>query len=206
MSLIIDLSILAIIALFTFIGYKQGLIKSALKILTFFIAIIITVVLYKPVANFITNNTTIDETIKETIVEKLLPEGTDKETKIEEQFSIPNSIIKTANKTIEEIGQSFAIKIIEVSTFLVLFITTKIILKFVSVLSTLITKLPIIKQLDKTGGTIYGLIKGILIVYFIFAIINLISPFLQQNILDFIDKLIIGKIFYEYNLLLLCLF
>ena len=41
MALIIDLIIVAIILLFTFLGYKRGLIKVAIKLCTFFIAIII---------------------------------------------------------------------------------------------------------------------------------------------------------------------
>ena len=55
MSIIFDIAVIAIIALCTFIGYKQGLVKSAIKILSFFIAIIVAVVLYRPISNLIIN-------------------------------------------------------------------------------------------------------------------------------------------------------
>ena len=206
MSLIIDVVILAIIALFTFIGYKQGLVKSALKILTFFIAIAVAVILYKVVANLVVSNTTIDENIKAAIVDKILPDQMGDTDITHEKFSISTSIIDTANSTIEEISQSFAIKIIEVCTFLILFVVVKIILKFVTVLSSLITKLPIINQLDKTGGTIYGLIKGLFIVWCILGIASLISPLLQPEFLNIINESMIARVLYKYNLLLIFLF
>ena len=45
MSIVLDLIVILIIALFTFIGYKQGLIKTAIKITSFFIAMIIALIL-----------------------------------------------------------------------------------------------------------------------------------------------------------------
>lgn len=206
MSLIIDAIILALIALFTFIGYKQGLIKSALKILTFFIAIIISMVIYKPLASIIIKNTTIDESIKNVIVGEILQEEMSQEEIRDKKFLIHSSIIDTANKTIEEIGQNFAVKIIEICTFLILFIVTRVILMFISILSTLITKLPIIKQIDKTGGTIYGVLKGLFIVWSILAIISLISPLLKPEFLQIIEDSIICMLLYKYNLLLIFLF
>ena len=55
MNYLIDLILIAIIALFTFIGYKRGLIKVAFGLVSFILAIAISVVLYKPVSNFIIN-------------------------------------------------------------------------------------------------------------------------------------------------------
>ena len=60
MSLIIDLIIIAIVLLFTFLGYKRGLIKVAIKLCTFFIAIIVAFMLYKPIANIVIDNTVYD--------------------------------------------------------------------------------------------------------------------------------------------------
>ena len=59
MNYLIDIIILFIIALTTFIGYKKGLIKVAFKLVSFVLAIIISVVLYKPISSFIINKTTI---------------------------------------------------------------------------------------------------------------------------------------------------
>ena len=56
MWIVFDLLVIGIIALCTFIGYKQGLVKAIIKILSFVIAIVIALILYKPVSNIIIKN------------------------------------------------------------------------------------------------------------------------------------------------------
>ena len=102
MSIVLDLIVILIIALFTFIGYKQGLIKTAIKITSFFIAIIIALILYKPVSALIIKNTTIDDKIESTIIEKITPEGMKPEDEASEATKIPQGFIKEANNTIKD--------------------------------------------------------------------------------------------------------
>lgn len=149
MFIIIDLILVAIIALFTFLGYRQGLVKAAIKILSFFIAIIIAFILYKPVSNLIVNNTSIDDNIKNTIIEKITPEGVEQNEEVEIEDGFVNKMIGEANNTIEEVANAFSIKIIDICVLLLLYIILKIALRFVSALADLITKLPIIKQVNK---------------------------------------------------------
>ena len=149
MFIIIDLILVAIISLFTFLGYRQGLVKAAIKILSFFIAIIIAFILYKPVSNLIVNNTSIDDNIKNTIIEKITPEGVEQNEEVEIEDGFVNKMIGEANNTIEEVANAFSIKIIDICVLLLLYIIVKIALRFVSALADLITKLPIIKQVNK---------------------------------------------------------
>ena len=68
MSILVDLIILGIIALSIFIGYKKGLIKCAINVLSFFIAILVVILLTNPISNLIVNNTKIDDNIKENFI------------------------------------------------------------------------------------------------------------------------------------------
>lgn len=199
--MILDLIVILIIALFTFIGYKQGLIKSAIKIASFFIAIIIALVLYKPVSTLIINNTTIDDKIENTIIEKVTPEGMKPEDEASQATKIPQGFIVEANNSIKDIANTTTIKIIEVCTVLVLYIIARIALKFVAELGDLIAKIPILKQFNKLGGTIFGLIKGLLIVYVILAVVYLISPLLKENTSNKIEKSMLTKNMYNNNLI-----
>ena len=199
--MILDLIVILIIALFTFIGYKQGLIKSAIKIASFFIAIIIALVLYKPVSTLIINNTTIDDKIENTIIEKVTPEGMKPEDEASQATKIPQGFIVEANNSIKDIANTTTIKIIEVCTVLVLYIIARIALKFVAALGDLIAKIPILKQFNKLGGTIFGLIKGLLIVYVILAVVYLISPLLKENTSNKIEKSMLTKNMYNNNLI-----
>ena len=198
--MILDLIVILVIALFTFIGYKQGLIKVAIKIASFFIAIIIALVLFKPVSTLVINNTTIDDKIENAIIEKITPEGMKPEDKVEAQ-NLPSGIIKNTNDSIKSIAETLTTKLIEICTILILYIVARIVLKFIAALATLIEKIPILKQFNKLGGTVYGLVKGVLIVYVILAIIYLASPLLKENTSKKIEEARLTKMMYNNNVM-----
>lgn len=202
MSILIDIIIFAIIAVFTFIGYKQGLIKVAIKIVAFLVAIIIALILYKPVSNIIINNTKIDDNIKNTIIEKITPQGMKKEDKVTSPIDISQKIIDTTNNSIEDISETLTNRLIEAVVLLLIFIIVKIILKFITALADAIAKLPILKQFNKAGGLIYGLLKGLIIVYILLAVVLLCQPIIGNDVINSINSSIIGKIMYNNNILL----
>lgn len=70
MGIVVDLIIIAIIALSAFLGYRKGFVTLAIKFFAFIIAIAITFIIYKPVANVVINVTGIDESIENAILEK----------------------------------------------------------------------------------------------------------------------------------------
>ena len=207
MAILIDVILVAFIALFTFIGYKQGLVKAAIKILSFFIAIVIALVLYKPVSNFIIKNTTIDEKIQSVMVKntKLEEKEETEDSNIVKQ-NLSNKIIAGANDTIEDVSNAFTVKIIELGVIIILYIVTRIILIFVSKLTDLITKIPGLKQINALGGIIYGFIKGVLLVYIILGVIYLVSPMIKSSTFKEIDNTIITKEIYNNNILLKLVF
>ena len=202
MSIIIDLVIVLIMLLFIFLGYKRGLVKVAFKLCTFFIAIIVAFVFYKPVAKLVIANTNIDETIETAITRKILPEGATETQEVDLSQDLPSIILKNSSDTVQSISKSFTNTIIETACLLLIFIIVKIVLKFVTALADLIAKLPILKQFNKLGGTLYGIIEGLFIVFLGFAIISLIAPMLDSSVLDAINSSTLGSICYNNNLLL----
>lgn len=202
MSLIIDLIIVAIILLFTFLGYKRGLIKVAIKLCTFIIAIIVAFVLYKPISNVVIENTGIDESIETAITDRILPEGASVDEEVELSNDLPSVILKNGENTVQSIATSFSNTIIEAVCFFIIFIAVKIILKFITALADLIAKLPILKQFNALGGTIYGVLEGLFLVFVGFAIISLIAHLIDVSILEAINSSTLGSIFYNNNILL----
>ena len=59
MGIVIDLILIAIIVISAFLGYKKGLVKLGAKLFACIIAIVITLILYRPVAGTIIKNTPI---------------------------------------------------------------------------------------------------------------------------------------------------
>lgn len=202
MAIAVDLMVLSIVLLFVFLGYKRGLVKVAFKLCTFFIAIILAFMLYKPVAKIVIENTNIDETIETKITDKILPEGKTEIDEVDLSESLPTIILKNSENTVQSIAKSCSNTLIETACLVLIFIITKIVLKFVTALADLIAKLPILKQFNKLGGTIYGIIEGLFIVFLGFAVISLIAPMLDVSVLEAINSSTLGSICYNNNILL----
>ena len=92
MGIIIDISLIAILLLSTFLGYKKGLVKLGAKLFAGIIAIILTIVLYKPVANAIIKNTPIDEKIENIIIENTTNFVDEKTKDVEATTQITNQV------------------------------------------------------------------------------------------------------------------
>ncbi len=202
MALVVDLIIVAIILLFTFIGYKRGLVKIAFSLCTFIIALIVSLILYKPISSIIINNTDLDETIENTIIEKILPEGALKTDELDLNNDLYATILNAEKGSIQGVAQAFSTKIIETISFLAIYIIAKIILRFVTILADLIAKLPFLNSFNHLGGIILGFLQGCLIVLVVFALISLFTPMIDAGTIDNINNSFIGSKIYEHNILL----
>lgn len=154
--MVLDLIIILVILLFTFLGYRKGLVKTAIGILSFLIALTVSMILYKTVGNIVISNTQIDEKIETAISSKIITED------FKEKFELlPDSIVETGENTVNGMAKSLSKKIIYISSFIVLFIALKIVLIFAKFLAGIITKIPVIKQFDKLRWNNIWVIKGI---------------------------------------------
>jgi len=213
--ILVDLAILAIIGLCIFLGYKRGLIGVAFKIVSFFLAILIAFILFKPVSNLIINNTGLGDKIKAVVVEKVKIED-DAAQKEENkgstnisgyiQDSIKNATVETANNAIAAAAEQITVTIINVIVFIIVFVLAKLILLLTKGILKFIAELPIIKQFDKLGGFIYGTLQGLLIVYCVLLVIALVSVSNTVGIVEVINKSILGRIMYNNNLILMIFF
>lgn len=197
MNFIIDLCILIIIALSTFIGFKKGFIKVAFRLISFILALIIALVLYKPVSNFINNYTPIPNKI-ESKIESRISSSNKEET---------NNLVANYYKNIRNISTTVIAKnitnsIVNISAILIVFLLSRLLLMFLRISTDLIAKLPLIKQFNHIGGFIYGLLAGFFIIYLIFTIITLLAPIIDLNtIIKLINSSIIANIMYNNNIL-----
>lgn len=215
MAIIIDIVIVAIIALCLFLGYKRGLTGSLLKILSFVLAIVIAFILFKPVSNLVINHTNWDDSLK-TSIEQFI---TEKTSTPEEKSSLPQVIVDYIDETmaqsvneakevaIENTAQSVTNLIVNAGVWIAVFIIARILLIFIKFITALIAKLPVIKQFDKLGGILYGILEAFVILYVLLAIISFITPMLNNaEFIDALNKSFIGSMLYNNNILLKILF
>ena len=217
-GIILDIILIAIIALNIFIGYKKGLVKLAVGLIAVLASIIIAMLLYKPVSNVIIENTEIDENIKSTIISNFTK---DTESEVEDTSTektddgfmkyiekyVDDTVNKTKNEIVIEASEVISVKVINVCAFIVIFIIARLLMILLTFIADIIMSLPILKQFNEIGGILYGAVKALLIIYIILAIMFFIVYITGNSaISDAITSSYITKLFYNNNLLLNIIF
>ena len=144
--MVVDIIIIAILALSIFLGYKKGLIELGIKAVAVIIAIVGTLILYRPITNIIVNTTNLDEKIQQVIMEKsgsVVGNGTTGNAVGDEIVS------EIQNQMLPNTAHELALNIIRAGVMFIIYIVIKIALKFVTALANLIAKLPILDQFNK---------------------------------------------------------
>ena len=213
MGIIFDIIIVAIIALNIFICYKKGLVKLAVGLIAVLGAVILALILYKPVSNIIIENTEIDDKIENAIIENFSAE-TNENAEVRyvgiidylEKY-VDDAVNKTQNEIVYETAGTIAVKIVNVAVILIIFLIVRIALILLTFISDLITSLPILKQFNEVGGVIYGAVKALLIIYTLLTIVFFVVYATgNTTISEAISSSFITKFFYDHNLLLNILF
>ena len=215
-GVIVDLLMLSLICTTVYLSYRKGLVDLITRILAFIIAIVITLILYKPVASFLVEKTNLKSTFSSNIQVVLsntsLANG---ELISEEQVNVPNSILNFVNTqakaaissgqeaVIEKVSDALAIKLVQLVAVLVVFIITRLALISIQSILTIFAKLPILHAIDKLGGAAYGLIKAILILYFILAVLSILATINSNwNVMYAIEASHIGGFLYNHNIIM----
>ena len=195
MGIIIDIVIIAFILLSIFLGYRKGLVTLAIGACTFIIALVVTIILYKPVGNLIINTTGIDEMLQIYILEKV-------DEVIVEDSEQTNYLIESAkNGLLPETSKTLANNIVYGGVMLILFIGAKLDLRLVEAIANLVAKLPIINQFNKLGGALYGFLRGALLVYVVLLVISIVGTINPRNVVhQNLNESSLGKIMYENNI------
>ena len=213
MGIVLDVIIIAIILLNIIICYKKGLVKLAVGLIAVAAAIILALILYKPVSNLIIENTEIDENIEQAIINNF--SGDTQENEEVRYVSVldylqkyvDDAVNKTQTEIVTQTAGMMAVKIINVVVLIGIFIIVRAVLVLLTFISDIITSLPILKQFNEVGGILYGAIKALLIIYVVLAIVFLIICYTNNStISEAINSSYITRFFYDHNLLLNIIF
>lgn len=217
-GVLVDLVIISIIISNAFWGYRRGLVGVIFKILTFAISLIIMFVLYKPASKAIIEKTSIDEWLTEKIAQSI--EGTtlqdgnlleydeENSTISKGMVDILNSFVtealnKSADNVVYYVAENLAYGMIRIGTMLLLFIISRFFLLFIRFAAELIGNLPIIKMFNKSGGLVYGVVKGFLTIYVVLAIFSIASPIIQEwGVIDAVQDSTFGSKMYNDNVII----
>ena len=207
MSFLIDILVCLFIFITIYINSKKGLIEVAYKIVAFFIAIIISLILFKPISALLINNTNIDEYVNNYVVSTIDKDSNEEKTENKENNSIPKIFDNAINSAKQETTQAVSISItnivINIISFIAVFIITRIILIFLHIFSEAIGNLPLIKQFNHIGGLLYGILKSFIIIFIILALVSVLP---LTSLQETIGSTIITRTLYNINPILLWFF
>lgn len=224
---IIDLVIVALVILFMVLGWKHGFLVKIVEMASGIFGLLGSIILARPFSGVL--NDWIGQAVTDKIHEYLLSrtdlfsQAVNEETVRQafEQMSLPQFMIDWIVQGIDfdqvtvsivdaitPLVQSLALLVI---AFITLFFGSMILFFFLKLLAKLITKIPVIKQIDKFLGLVFGLVKIAAIVYVLLfilgllitipAINDLIGEFLARDMQLGTDQFRLSKYLYDNNIL-----
>lgn len=180
------LAVVLILAMVIGIGAAKGLIKMIFSVLVLIVTVVITTLITPWLSNFLGRVTNWDDALR-TKVEKyyedndmLLSNG---------QFEIDNSkfpkiladsIKEEANDVINDGAQKYNDCVIDATTkiifraivYIATFIVLYIILKALGMIFDIISRLPVLNQVNRIGGALVGIVGGLIAIWIFFIIIT----------------------------------
>lgn len=198
---IVDIVIIAILVFAAFLGYKKGLVNTIFSVVAFLISIILSFILYTPVSNFINNHTQLNQKIETIVTEKLQTEESDDNTY---NTNIIKNMENSAKEVaIKETAKQVAMLGINLLSIICVYLVSRAILILLKSVINGIASLPVIKQFNEIGGLIAGLAKGLVLIYLVFAIVILLSDMFDfSGFVSLIDKSLLGKVFFDNNVII----
>lgn len=222
---VVDIIIFLIMSVSIVFGMYNGLILSAIHTVSFFLSWLISLILHPTLSNII-----LDKFPKLLGAVTLYTEGsaqiptveqrmtsistftTDKLTDILEKIQLPNPfsriLLNDFSQNIEGIqtlGEYFdstmAITVVNIFSFLILFVFIKIILTVIISIGKTVVDLPVLKKFDSIAGGGFGIIQGAFIVYLVFALVPIVIVLAPVDLIkEFLDGSKFADFFINSNI------
>lgn len=187
--------LLVMVVLFMLQGFRKGLIRTAVSMVSFVIVMLVTAWLNPYVGDFIRERTNWEENIKEkcsTFLADYLEEQVEisagDQAMVIEELPLPQSMKeKLAENNNSEIYRRMAVEsfadylsgsiaysIINGIGFLISFLVTIVIIKMILYAVDILTELPVIGGMNRLGGLALGAAQGILWIWILFLVVTLL--------------------------------
>jgi uncharacterized membrane protein required for colicin V production len=214
-----DFSVLIIIAVFTFIGLKNGFLYSVFKLFSYILSVIFAIKFY-PVLSGALQRTVLYENVKMSIVNGIVKQQSQSVSAVKNNTAqaivdglklpgfIKDSILTNIEKSniidlsgiINAVGDEIATLVINILSVILIYLIIRMGLIFARIVIKTLARLPVFRQLDRTGGLVLGAVQGLLAVYVICAVLILFSAFPKfGSTIESIQNSLFANRFYESN-------
>ncbi|OGO85712.1 MAG: hypothetical protein A2Y22_04650 [Clostridiales bacterium GWD2_32_59] len=218
-----DVAVILIIVASCMIEYKRGFVKSIFKTFSFIVSIFVSWTLHPYVTEFL-KNSFVYEWVKGGVRESIFKQSTsgeivskEQQTEIIDKLNMPD-FFKDLIKNNESIKGNELLNFLDFKESVVNFVTnfcigilaiilvilvTMVILRVASTSLDLVSKIPVIKEINEMFGFLLGLIIGVIEVWLSYIVIIFIFSTNSKMSFVFteINNSVVAKLLYENNLL-----
>ena len=200
----IDIIIIIFIGYLCFQGYRKGFIKTIFDTLGIVISFFLSKEFYYFAESFLLKNTKMFVKLHD-FFEAKLPENVVNNSNIpvELQKFVNNIVMNEASDAFAAFVDNLSLLIIRSISFVITFLVIYAVLVIISTLINAIMKLPILNLTNRLFGAFMGILKGVILLYLIFALSAPLLSFMQDKPLA---KSVLNsessKIFYNNNIIL----
>ncbi len=199
--MIADIIIIIVVAVFVAAGYKAGLIRSFMGIASYVLSIIIAFLIYPVVSGFL------GKTPLYTYLTEMVNNNYVSENMQSPDMGMFGFFSKHMSEGLDAVAttvsEGIAALLINIIAFILVIVISRILLWIITKVLNVFSKLPVIKQFNRLGGALLGGIKGILILYIVFAIVTVFVPFEKNSaIVKNIEESSFAGAMYEDNIIL----
>lgn len=203
-------------------GLWQGLFRVLVSVAGLIVSIVIAVYVAPYVSSSLEKNSQLDERLAQYISEKMQFSEAGEETSkgvqvaIIEGLSLPETMkgnilnnnnaemydVLNATGVYDYIAKSVAMVILNAVVFLVLVLICRIFFFFLGRTAKGLSKLPILRSIDKVGGGTLGAMKGLILIWIFFLILSVTSTMeWSRSLIAEINATSILKMLYDNNAL-----
>ncbi len=210
---LIDIALFVIVGLSVLLGWKRGLIKTLTGLVSLALSLVLAMTLHAPVSQYL-KDTSLHGVIKESVASVLsVPEEETVQASDYgvHELNLPRDFVDGIQKNIDAasgnisdaVGNTVADTAIDILSMLVIFFAAKLILHLVTLLAGFLHKLPVIGFGDSLLGGVFGLLRGMLIIYLLLAILTFVASVSPENVLvQGVTESDIAKLMYHHNMIL----
>ena len=188
-----DILVFVFVLFFVYTGYKSGLVKTLFGLLSYFLSIGLSIVLYPYISDIIS---------KLPFIQEMVSGISDKFSDVffaEVSNPLVEYIMPTVGNSVSTVAYSAVINIL---SFISVLILSRLILGILSRFLNIFAKLPIISLVNRLGGAVVGGLKGIILLYIIFLIILLVPKLGDGKVAENIYSSQIANKFYSENIII----
>ncbi len=121
--------------------------------------------------------------------------------------NVNQMVQNTTEDMVAKVSGEIAYKIVSAIVFLGLFAIIRVLLSILRNSVDFLANLPFIRVINSSGGMVYGVVKGFLLVYVILAVLSLMAPMISDTVvLQAVDQSWVASKMFYHNILLNVIF